>query len=338
VAFLVAALALIAADSGSGRPLRDHVSRIEVNHVVSATTGDVHLDQVIYWDRTRDNSQFVVRAWRSLKSFSQVPYRVSKRGQVGGQFESHFHDHRDGVRRHVTADSFIETWTDFDPEVSNQEILDRNLRRDLTQKNPRDHVNDPREWPTLFLEGSAMEVVAEEWRPVLGFEATHEVSNTGVVRFIGGMRVGRGRPYYQPPRFVTVGRHRDGYHVVNIGRRKRLVHNLVLEAFVCPRPPGLQTCHNNGDCTDNRLENLRWDTPKANCQDRGKHGTVARGERGGKAKLTEDQVREILLSSDGTAVFARRFGVAYQSIYLIRKGRNWSHFTSQLKRSESANA
>ena len=35
------------------------------------------------------------------------------------------------------------------------------------------------------------------------------------------------------------------------------VHRLVLEAFVGPNPPGLECCHNNGDPSDNRVENLR---------------------------------------------------------------------------------
>ena len=39
------------------------------------------------------------------------------------------------------------------------------------------------------------------------------------------------------------------------------VHTLVLTTFVGDRPDGMQACHNNGDKTDNRLENLRWDTP-----------------------------------------------------------------------------
>ena len=53
----------------------------------------------------------------------------------------------------------------------------------------------------------------------------------------------------------------------------RRVHRLVLETFVGPCPDGMETCHNNGIHTDNRLENLRWDTHSNNQKDSVKHGT-----------------------------------------------------------------
>lgn len=50
---------------------------------------------------------------------------------------------------------------------------------------------------------------------------------------------------------------------------------VILTAFVGPRPtiPGkmVDACHNNGDCTDDRLENLRWDTRQANILDAVRH-------------------------------------------------------------------
>lgn len=46
-----------------------------------------------------------------------------------------------------------------------------------------------------------------------------------------------------------------------------LVHRLMLEAFVGPCPPGLEGCHRNDVSTDNRIENLRWDTRSANMLD-----------------------------------------------------------------------
>ena len=52
------------------------------------------------------------------------------------------------------------------------------------------------------------------------------------------------------------------------------VHRLVLEAFVGPCPPGMETRHLNGNPKDNRLVNLAWGTPSENSQDTKDHGHV----------------------------------------------------------------
>ena len=57
------------------------------------------------------------------------------------------------------------------------------------------------------------------------------------------------------------------------------VHALMALTFIGPRPPGLQVCHNNGDGFDNRLTNLRYDTPSANNLDQVRHGTHSESSR-----------------------------------------------------------
>lgn len=56
------------------------------------------------------------------------------------------------------------------------------------------------------------------------------------------------------------------------GRERRLVHRLVLDAFVRVGAPGEQGCHRNGDATINALPNLRWGTQADNWADRIRHG------------------------------------------------------------------
>lgn len=124
-------------------------------------------------------------------------------------------------------------------------------------------------------------MIAEEWREVTGYK--YEVSNRGRVRSSRRVRATR--------------THRDGHIQVTLhkdGTRKTFyVHVLVLEAFVGPRPKGYQTCHNDGDPSNNCVYNLRWDTQASNYNDRRKHGCCNSGERHGKARLTCEDVREI---------------------------------------------
>lgn len=60
---------------------------------------------------------------------------------------------------------------------------------------------------------------------------------------------------------------RAGHLRVDIGGRQLYVHQLVAEAFLGHHLGGLEVCHNDGDPTNNRVENLRWDTRSSNVLD-----------------------------------------------------------------------
>ncbi|MDF9750289.1 HNH endonuclease [Arthrobacter sp. ES3-54] len=123
----------------------------------------------------------------------------------------------------------------------------------------------------------------------------------------------------------------SGYAVVHFGSRNpRRVHMLVCEAWHGPCPaPGMHAAHGNGDPVDNRPENLRWATPLENAQDRIRLGTVARGERVGGSKLTENDVRTIRAKLTGTqgevSRLAREYGVERYTIRCIRDNVTWRH-------------
>lgn len=158
----------------------------------------------------------------------------------------------------------------------------------------------------------------EIWKPVVGYEAEYEVSNIGRVRRIKTGRVLK-------PRITPHGYNRV---VLSKGEAKHaLVHRLVLAAFCGPRPDGMESCHGNGDRADNRIENLRWDTRANNHADKKLHGTLARGERCGKSKLTEADVRfaRAMKGVISTSEIARRLGVVRRTVAHIFNGDTWSH-------------
>ena len=106
------------------------------------------------------------------------------------------------------------------------------------------------------------------------------------------------------------------------------VCRVVLLAFVGSPRAGQECCHNDGDPMNNRLDNLRWDTRKGNFADRDRHGTTARGERQGAAKLTEVDVRWIRhLSRRGASQrkIAARFGMSQSTIGSIVRREYWRH-------------
>lgn len=126
---------------------------------------------------------------------------------------------------------------------------------------------------------------------------------------------------------------RTGHQAVwlSIGARavRRHIHRLVLEAFVGPRLLGQECCHEDGDPTNNRLSNLRWDTSKANSADAQKHGTRVMGETHGLAKLSVASVRETrrLYANGGYTLksLALRFGVVETCVSKIVRGQTWKH-------------
>jgi hypothetical protein len=138
-----------------------------------------------------------------------------------------------------------------------------------------------------------------------------------------------------PGKWLSLDRTIDGYPVAWLwGGNKRIsqrVHRLVLEAFVGPCPAGMECCHNNGVRTDNRVENLRWDTRKANIADAIRHGTHnclrICGEGNQNAKLTKADVRMIVyMSRTGEFMqkeIAELYGIDTCTISDILHRRTW---------------
>ena len=90
---------------------------------------------------------------------------------------------------------------------------------------------------------------------MVDYEELYLVSDDGRVK---SQRTGR----------ILANRSIKGYSYVALyrdGQRKECpVHVLMLEAFVGPCPPGMETFHVNDVQWDNRIENLRWDTHSEN--------------------------------------------------------------------------
>lgn len=70
---------------------------------------------------------------------------------------------------------------------------------------------------------------------------------------------------------------------------------------------------------------LRWATNEENCADKKLHGTENTGERNGRSKLTEENVREIRRLSAGLSQtqIAERFGVSRAAVSDVVSGRRW---------------
>lgn len=121
-----------------------------------------------------------------------------------------------------------------------------------------------------------------------------------------------------------------GYKFLSLCRtgeiKTRLVHCLVLETFVGPRPHNHQCRHLNGVRDDNRLENLAWGTQAENCADKKKHGTASEGSRHPDATIDEKtagRIKGMLLLGIRPASVAAMLRMERHIVANIHHGKTW---------------
>ena len=166
--------------------------------------------------------------------------------------------------------------------------------------------------------------LTEWWLPVPGWEDLYLVSSWGGVWSIRSNRRLSTGPHPNGNGYPHFSFKRPGHSLTG------QVHHIELTAFAGPCPPGMEGRHLNGVKTDLRWpENLVWDTHHQNILDKIQHGTMARGERHGRSKLTENVVLAIYARRhEPGVVLAAEFGVSKQQISRIINGHKWGWLTT----------
>lgn len=132
--------------------------------------------------------------------------------------------------------------------------------------------------------------------------------------------------------------HRQGYKKVCVktenGIKNRLVHRLVLEAWIGSCPDGCVTNHKNGIKSDNRLENLEYCTQSENMAHACGYGLspkppTTQGSECRLSKLDEEKVLAIRSSADRKPGYLRRladkYGITPSTVSKILLRRTWTH-------------
>jgi hypothetical protein len=143
----------------------------------------------------------------------------------------------------------------------------------------------------------------EEWRkyPV---DDRYEVSSLGNVRRVGRTE-NRAVKHSSRLRYEAITFHFCGSHI------SRYVHDMVLTTFHGPRPSGCEASHLDGDASNNRAENLIWESRADN---------LARRK---SIKLRWDDVLALRSGSVGIHALAQMRGVRADSLYKVRRGKRW---------------
>jgi len=152
------------------------------------------------------------------------------------------------------------------------------------------------------------------------------------------LRVRSVRPHrfhhHKPPRIIKIQIDARGYRKLSVSHSGRChnhyLHHIVAELAHGPRPDGHIVCHRDDDKSNNWPANLYYGTPSENNADSKRNGRFrpARGERQGKARLTELQVRAARqLDKMGVPrrLIAYAVGISPKNISSIITGKLWSH-------------
>jgi hypothetical protein len=175
--------------------------------------------------------------------------------------------------------------------------------------------------------------ITEEWRPLYGWETSHQVSNLGRIRSIAKPTRNWATRYIRPGKLHAVWlSKRCPYLQVTLQheyrRRNVRVHHAVAEAFIGPCPKGMECNHKDGKKHNNRSDNLEWVTKSQNTLHAIHHFGARRNCRNRmQIKLSPQQIPEIrkrLERGEPPKQIAPLFGVTVFAINDIRAGRSWT--------------
>jgi len=170
----------------------------------------------------------------------------------------------------------------------------------------------------------------ENWKSVLGYEGLYEVSDLGKVKGLERYCICKSKTRIVSEkiknlRFDKYGYLRSSFSKLGIVSTIQ-VHRLVALAFIS-NPENKKTVnHKNGIKTDNRVENLEWNTTLENNLHSREHGLNKNsGQTHYKAKLTNKEVFDIKYNSNGISQksLSKKYNVCHQTISQIKTGNIW---------------
>ena len=166
----------------------------------------------------------------------------------------------------------------------------------------------------------------EVWRDIPGYEGQYQASSLGRIRSLDRTityrkRNAEHRVFYPGKVLKPCSTRTRPYLKVTLSQKRDLeVHALVAAAFHGPCPEGCEVLHINGCLTDNRPENLRYDTHSENLHDIYIQGGKAR-------KLTAEDVHQIRFGLNCGIIqkeLAHMYHVSRNTIGDIQHGRTFA--------------
>lgn len=180
----------------------------------------------------------------------------------------------------------------------------------------------------------------EVWKDVKDYEGAYQVSNLGRIRSLDRAAYYRGGRVKNIKGKIISSKVQDGrYPQVALFKEGILkgfrVHRLVADVFICNPENKTQVNHINGIKSDNRVENLEWNTPLENNTHAILNGLKSfdkmgrKGQENKRTNLTDLEAMEIYkLAIDKVMTqekIADKYKVTRSVVNSIKRKDNWKH-------------
>jgi NUMOD4 motif/HNH endonuclease len=179
--------------------------------------------------------------------------------------------------------------------------------------------------------------VTEVWKDVPGYEGFYQASTLGRIKSLGRVFIrSDGKRMTLRERILKPSIAPNGYKMCVLCRDAKwyaTVHSVVALTFHGERPPEMEVCHNDGVKINCMPSNLRYGTKVSNAADKILHGTIQRGTKNIRCKLTEEQVIEARAryAAGGVSLktLASSYGVSLSGIHYAITAHNWSWLSAK---------
>lgn len=177
----------------------------------------------------------------------------------------------------------------------------------------------------------------EVWKDIVDYEGSYQVSNKGNVKSLDRItKTKNNKKILYVGKLLNPPVNNKGYKLVALYKNSKAhgiaIHRLVAQAFIPYEVDKLHVNHKDGNKLNNNTTNLEWVTPKENTR----HAIANKlmtfdhlnGERNGRSKLEEYQIKEIrylyYTTNISNSRLGERFDVTAENIWNIVNYKSWS--------------